>query len=578
MAEPVDREVEALVVGAGPTGLTLACELRRRGVDCSLIDQDDGPTPPNESRALGLHARTMEVFQRLGAADWMVAEGRPIQGVGLHRRARRIAGFRLALEPEETRFPHVLILSQGRVERLLVQRLAELGGEPAWGTRLESFQRDAEGVTAVLRESSGRTARVRARWLIGCDGARSVVRSGLGLRFEGGEYPERFLLADVRLDWPMPPNEGVGLLTPEGLVLAVPLPDDGWWRLIDATGAADTGDPEAIVDRFGAILARAGTGGGPAWVGVARWVSSFLIHRRIVDRYRAGRCFVVGDAAHLHSPVGGQGLNIGVQDAANLAWKLALVIRGEGREAILDSYDAERRPSARAVLRATDWATRLLTARNALVREGRNLLIRALGASEWARRRFSDAVSGLGVSHRESPIVAEAAPNWLQALWRGGSALYQVGRAFDQGPRPGDRMPDPPLLATDPETGRERRLSDIVFRTDSDSEPAVRHVLLVFPGVDPEWAATDAEVVLEAFETLRPADLIRPILVEPMSSAEGSIDWTGERLADSDNTLHIRFGAVGACLYLIRPDGCVAFRGRPLDPSALRDYLGRVFR
>lgn len=576
MAVSVDREVEALIVGAGPTGLTLACELRRMGVDSLLVDDGEGPTPPHESRALGLHARTMEVFQRLGAADWMAAEGRRLHAIRLQRRGRRVAGFRLALDPEDTRFPHVLVLSQGRVERFLLRRLDELGGgEPAWRTRLESFQRVDDGAVAVLKEPSGRTTRVRARWLIGCDGPRSEIRSGLGLSFEGSEYPERFLLADARLDWSMSTEAGTGLLTPEGLILALPLPDEGWWRLIDATGAVDVDDPEAIMDRFRAILARAGTPGGPARLGEARWVSSFLIHRRIVDRYRAGRCFVAGDAAHLHSPVGGQGLNIGVQDAANLAWKLALVIRGEGREEILDSYDAERRPVALAVLRGTDWATRLLTARNLLVREARNLLLRALGGSEIARRRVSNAVSGLGVSCRKSPIVAEAVPNWAQALWRGGLAAYQAGRVFKRAPRPGDRMPDPPLATTDPETGWERRLSDVVFQTEPGEKPAVRHVLLVFQGTEPDSTASESELVAEAFAPARFADRVRPILVESGSPAAA---WTGERLADPDDELHQRFGAAGACLYLIRPDGCIGFRSQPLDVAALHDFLNRVLR
>lgn len=575
MAEPVDREVDVLVAGAGPTGLSLACELRRNGADCLLIDQDEGPTPLHESRALGLHARTLEIFERLGAAARMEAEGRPVFGAGLYRRGRRIGGFRLAIDSDETRFPHILVLPQGRVERILIDRLGELGGGPVWGTRLVSFKPDADGALAVLKEADGATTRVRARWLIGCDGPASVVRHGLGLAFEGGEYPERFLLADVRLDWSAPTDEGTGLLTPEGLVLAFPLPDDGWWRLIDATGAADIKDPDAILARFRTILSRSGAGGGSARLGEARWISSFLIHRRIVDRYRAGRCFVAGDAAHLHSPVGGQGLNIGVQDAANLAWKLALVVRGEAPESLLDSYDAERRPAARAVLRGTDWATRLLTTRNPLVREGRNLLVWALAENETARRRLSEAASGLGISCRKSPIVAEAAPNWLQALWRGGNESYQAGRAFDQGPRPGDRMPDPKLATADPETGRERRLSDVVFRPDLDKEV---YILLVFQGVAPESAAKEDELIPEALTTSEFADRIRSILVEPTASTGNAGRWTGERLADTDNALHQRFGAVGGCYYLIRPDGCIAFRGRPIDPAAFRDYLRLVFQ
>ncbi len=578
MAESVDRAVDVLVAGAGPTGLAMACELRRQGVECLVVDADDGPTPLHESRALAIHASTMEVFHRLGVADPMVAQGRPVHGLSVYHGTNRIMGFRLALSPDETRYPYILSLPQGQTERILIERLGELGGEVAWSTRLSSFKSDVNGVTAVLKGPSGGATHVRARWLIGCDGPRSVVRHALGLSFAGGEYPERFLLADVRLHWPMPTDEGAIVLTSDGPFLSIPLPESGWWRLIDATGAVEVDEPDAIVARFREMTARVAASGTPAMFDEVRWASSFLIHRRIVDRYRAGRCFVVGDAAHLHSPAGGQGMNIGVQDAVNLAWKLALVVRGEGREEILDSYNAERRPVAERVLRGTDWLTRVLTLRNPVARGVRNALLGVLSGVDAVRRKLSRELSELSVSYRKSPIVGEAGPGWLQSLQQGGATAFHAERAFRRGPRPGDRMPDLLVSSSDPWTGQEQRLSDVVFRTETEVEPGVQHVLLLFQGTEPESGALETEFVSEAYAPPHLAGRIRPILVEPKVPVEDAPAWKGERLADPTNALHRRFGAVGACLYLIRPDGYIGFRAQPMDALAFREYLKRIFR
>ncbi|AMV37332.1 FAD-dependent monooxygenase [Planctomyces sp. SH-PL62] len=582
MSEWIDREVEVLVVGAGPSGLSLACELRRRGVPCLLIDEGDGPSPERESRALAIHAGTMEVFHRLGVADRMRAEGRAVHGISVYRGTKRIVDLRLTLSPDETRFPYILILPQARTERILLERLEELGGEVEWRTRLSSFKADLDGATAVLKDGANRETHVRAKWLIGCDGARSAVRHGLGLSFEGGEYPERFLLADVAVDWGMSADEVAVVLTNEGPMVAVPLPQDGRWRLIDGTGKADVDAPEAIVARLRELAGPISGLGGK--VGGASWTSPFVIHRRVVDRYRAGRCFVVGDAAHLHSPAGGQGMNTGVQDAANLAWKLAMTIRGQGPESLLESYDAERRPVGEGVLKGTDWVMRLIAARNPLTRALRDATVASLGRLEAVRRRLSRELSELAVSYRRSPIVAEDRPGRLVATVEEGATGYNASRAFLQGPQAGDRLPDVLLAQSDPVTGLPLRLSDLVFRnTDAESQPgagtddAGRHVLLVFQGTKPESGAFRVDFLVEEFIPPHLANRLRAILIEPKSPIEASPAWRGERLADPANALHRRFGAEGACLYLVRPDAYIGFRARPLDPMAFRDYVKRIF-
>jgi 2-polyprenyl-6-methoxyphenol hydroxylase-like FAD-dependent oxidoreductase len=572
MSESVDRVVDVLVVGAGPVGLSMACELRRQGVECLLVDEDDGPTPILESRALGIHARTLEAFQRLGAADAMIAEGRRMNGVGVYSEGARIAGMRLALDPDDTRYPFVLCLPQSRTERILIDRLSELGGGVEWGKRLTSFEADDDGVTAELKGVSGSADRVRARWLVGCDGAHSAVRHGLGLAFEGGKYAQRFLLADVGLAWSRPADEIAVTLTPGGPFVAFPLPEDGRWRLVDVTGEVDAVDPDAIADRFRDLVTRHGDSA--ATIDRPSWTSSFTIQRRVVDRFRQGRCFVAGDAAHIHSPAGGQGMNTGVQDAVNLAWKLALAIRGEASAGLLDSYDAERRPVALAVLRGTDLLTRAVTLRNPLARRTRDALFGLLSHVGLVRRRASLELSELTVRYRRSPIVAKDAPGWFMALRQGGGTAFKAERAFKHGPRAGDRMPDPPVGTSDPVARRERRLSDVLFGEGRGTG----HVLLVFQGTEAESGALEVDFLVQDFIAPQRLGRIRPILVEPAHPIEPSPAWKGERLADVNDVLHRRFGAVGACVYLIRPDGYIGYRGQPLDPYAFREYLKRVFR
>lgn len=574
MADWIDREVDVLVAGAGPSGLSLAVELRRLGANCLLIDEKDGPTPDAESRALAVHAATLEAFHRMGVVDRMREEGRVAHGFGVYRGASRILDVRLTLAPDETRFPFVLVLPQGRTERILVDHLEGLGGGVEWGTHLVGFKADHGGATAELKDQDGRTTYVRAKWLVGCDGPKSIVRHGLGMKFEGDEYPERFLLADAEVSWGLSADEVSIVLTHEGALIAVPLAEAGRWRLIDATGRSDAATPEAVLARLRELAGPiSGLG---AVVGAPSWTSSFVIHRRVVDRYRVGRGFVVGDAAHLHSPAGGQGMNTGVQDAVNLAWKLAMVLRGEASESILDSYDLERRPVAERVLRSTDRIMKLVAPRNPLARAARDAALAGLGRFEAVRRMISREMAHLSVSYRRSPIVGESRPGLFYATAREGATGFNANESFRRGPKPGERLPDVLLAQSDPVTGLPLRLSD-ALALEVRKSPKPRHILLIFQGTRPESGAFHVDFLTEDYVPPHFADRIRPILVEPQTPMEDSPAWRGERLPDPTNALHRRFGAEGACLFLIRPDGYIGFRARPLEPLAFREYAKRIF-
>lgn len=537
--------VPVLIVGAGPVGLALACSLRRLGVPSRVVDSGRGPTPEAESRALGLQARTMEIFEALGVAETLLAGGLEIRGLMAWRGSR--PRFRIDTTPleGETRYPFILSIPQGATERALIDRLEAMGGRVEWETRLTGLGQDGGGVVAVLSLGDGRIEQARAGWLVGCDGARSTVREALGLRFEGASYPERFLLADVELDWDLPRDHGHLMLTPEGIVPALPLPRERAWRLIDTTDRLDSDDPAAIVGRFDDLLRRYSPTSKTS-MGEATWTSAFRVHRRAVDRLRVGRCLVAGDSAHIHSPVGGQGLNTGVQDAFNLSWKLALVARGEASDAMLDSYDAERRPVAEAVLSATDRATRMVTLRNPLARWARDSAVGVLARLPSLRRRLIRSVADLEVSYRGGPLSVEDWPP------------HPLDRRA--GPRPGDRLPDLPL-------GPSGRLLD--------HARGPWFPLFLLSGIDrPSAAAGESTRAVLELVAGRFEEIVRVIAVVGPGGMPGVEARTPcSSIEDPDGRLHRLLGCPGPGLLLVRPDAYLGLRCRPPDAGRLRGYL-----
>jgi 2-polyprenyl-6-methoxyphenol hydroxylase-like FAD-dependent oxidoreductase len=558
MATNPIRSADVLVVGAGPVGLMMACELARHGVPCRIVDASPGPT--DQSRALGLQARTLEVFEDLGIVDEVLARGRKIHGLGAFSDGRRVFHATFDLEAAETPYPFVLCLPQGETERILIDRLGGLGVQVERRSTFRGLSQDGSGVSASLGDAEGGTSEARARWLVGCDGARSAVRKALELPFEGAEYEDSFLLADVRLDWDRPVDEITIILGGDGPLIAFPFPEPGRWRLVLVSSKPidpSEAGPDRAVGRFRAMLHDLGRS--EAVVADPTWTSIFKIHRRVVDRFRRGRCFVAGDAAHIHSPAGGQGLNTGIQDAYNLAWKLALVDRGEAPDSLLDSYSAERRGVVAGVVRGSDLTTRIVTLRNPVAKAIRNHLAGLLGEFDFVTRRLSRSVSELDVEYHSSPIVAEDRPGLLR------SGVVDA-LEFRAGPRPGDRVPDIPLEPP-PESDGPRRLFEVLGGT--------RHVLLLFEGAH----GVEQPGPFEAIRDLarKHAGQVDAILVARGDVSPPWIAWEGPTLLDHLGELHHRFGARGSCLYLIRPDGYLGYRSMPPDPGKLSGYLARIF-
>lgn len=370
---------DVLVIGAGPTGLTLTAALLAKGLRVALVDrQAEGA---NTSRAAGVNARTLEVLAPLDVTRRLVKEGIEAPRFVIRDGARKLLS--LDFSGLDTDYPFTLLAPQSTTERLLLDRVRELGGDVTRPKVLATVVQDADGVTATFTDGEV----IRARYVVGADGMHSTVREQAGIGFSGGSYAHSFVLADVRLTGDAPTDEVRLFWAAEGLTVVAPLPN-GDFRIVAPVDEAPEEPSASFVQD---LLDARGPGG--ITVGEVTWGSRFRIHHRVADTYRAGRILLAGDAAHVHSPAGGQGMNLGIQDAVALAEALAGVLTG-GPDTLLDEYSATRRPIAQQVVALTDRLTRLATLPRAL-RPIRNVLLGVIGRVPRATRALAARLSGL---------------------------------------------------------------------------------------------------------------------------------------------------------------------------------------
>jgi 2-polyprenyl-6-methoxyphenol hydroxylase-like FAD-dependent oxidoreductase len=488
---------DVLVVGAGPAGLGLACGLLECGVRVRVIDKAGAPA--TTSRANFLHARGSEVLDRLGALGDLPERSVRAMQITTYLGDKPIMRIRFGDPGLHTAAPP-MVISQAAVEATLRDRLGQLGGKIDWGTPLMGLRQDVNGVVATL--DAGMEA--RAAWLVGCDGAGSTTRRAAGIDFPGVKLSERFLLADVRLDWDLDRSGTTGWIHPTGMIGVMPMPG-GVWRIIayDPGQSGDKLTEEEILARVEQILP-VRTGRDVHVVG-ADWLSVFSVHRRLADTYRHGRVLIAGDAAHTHAPFGGQGMLTGLGDVENLAWKLSLVVHGRADASLLDSYEAERRPLATEVLRGTSTVTRVNIAQGRLGRFFRDRVVAPVFNLAAVQRWATYTTSQLWVSYRRGPLAER--------------------RLWSRRPRPGDRVPDLPCTRVD---GGSTRLH---------AELRGRWALVRSDRGDPAFVAAARTYLGDRVVSLHrddPADS-DALLVRP----DGHLAWRGLNPARMDRWLHM---------------------------------------
>jgi len=530
-------DVDVLIAGAGPIGLTAAIELARRGIACRIVD----PLlePPQYAKAVGVQPRTLEVFEGMGILRRILDHAIQMRGQVVYVNGEQVGRMELAL-PADVPLGFIAI-PQYVTERILREEMANHGLQVERGLGLQGFEQDADGVTATLTGDSGQQ-RVRVRYLIGADGAHSVVRKSLGLSFEGGAFDEMYMLGDVEVDWSLPAGYGIrathqadgktddvlvciplpgvkryrmSMLVPEEL--AVPAqPADGIAHGFDGQRTPQLADIQAVLDRLSPE---------PATARNLRWSSVFRISHRIVNRYSEGRVFVAGDAAHIHPPTGAQGMNTGIQDAHNLAWKIALAVNGNGAAGLLDSYDAERRPVGEEVVGRT-------------VRSARAGIGADSTDPDYVMRREAQLL----IDYAGSPIVAAGA---------------------------GGRAPDVTGLTRDAVTG-PLRLFELLGRRE--------HTALLYA---------------DAGTTVEHLGLFNQLAKAAVQAARGRMDvyviaapgadvaaTTLPVIRDAAGEFAKRYGTRGPAAFVVRPDGYLGFASREAAGSvvdALDTHLRGTF-
>jgi 2-polyprenyl-6-methoxyphenol hydroxylase-like FAD-dependent oxidoreductase len=427
------NSADVIVVGAGPTGLALACELALAGVRCRVLERR--AEEPNLTRAFAVHARTLELLDARGLAAEVLLHGHRVDKVA------PVPGATLDLGVLDTRYPYLVIVPQSGTERVLQARAERLGVEIVRSAQVTALHQDHDGVTVEVAGAASE----RARYVVGCDGAHSTVRDLAGIAFAGRQYETHILLADVRLT--APPQEPMFARTnPDGAVVCVPF-GDGWYRLIAWDRRRENVPLSEPVTRAEMVDSFTHIAGSDFGIAELRWSTRFLSERRQAGRYRDGRVFLAGDAAHVHSPLGAQGMNTGIGDAMNLGWKLAATVHGTGAPWLLDTYQAERHPVGARVLAMTDMFNRLVLGRSRIRTAVQAMTIRALLRSARARLFLAGRVSGIGIAYpappgaghhrlvgRRMPDVDCSGGRLYEQLRDGRFVLVSRGATVDGGP------------------------------------------------------------------------------------------------------------------------------------------------
>jgi 3-(3-hydroxy-phenyl)propionate hydroxylase len=532
--------IGVLVIGAGPVGLTFASEMARYGVSCRIVDKAQGTK--EISKALILHVRTQEVLDAMGLTHELQQAAIPMRRVDIIGYGKHLGHG--SMEGINSPHPYPIILGQNVTEHILNEHVAKMGVSVEWQTEAVKVEQDNDGVSVTLRHADGTDEVVHAQYVLGADGTHSITRQQAGIEFQGNPYAgQAFIQSDSKIRWSMPAGSSYLWFTEKGYMMVIEMPH-GIVRTFISVPDPGPSVKTTTLEEVNQTLNH--LGGIDAELYDPVWVALYRVNHRAASAFRKDRIFIAGDAAHEHVPIGGQGMNTSIQDAFNLAWKLALVMQGKARPVLLDSYQTERHPVAESLLRGTDEAyTRLLKAGD-LGRAAVRLLGPFLLSSEFVREKMRNTLEEIDINYRQGPLTSE----------HGGS----------DGPCAGDRALD----------------ANVVTLPAKDTVP-LREVirgtywsLLLFSGAECEPARLRQLIEIGAKLATRFARSLKSYLIVagfPVTPVAGS---SVPILLDPMNQLHDQYGVKNACLYLIRPDLYVAFRSGLDHEAGLAAYLDNL--
>jgi 3-(3-hydroxy-phenyl)propionate hydroxylase len=555
-------DTDVLILGAGPVGLTLANELARFGVKPRIIDK--GPSIREVSKAMILHTRTQEVLDRVGITRQVVEQSEPLREVVVHAYGKHIGSW--DLDHLDSPHLHPVIIGQNRTQHLLLDHLALQGVAVEWNREAISFEQDVQGATTVVRGTDVLTTppverSIRSRYVVGCEGSNSIVRKGCHFTFEGDRYAgEQFIQADCRIQWALPKGRSYLFLTSDGYMMVIEFPRDvvrvfislpdskpiGPQDPVGASqlGAVEASDEEPTLEEIRHHLVR--LSGYECELSEPTWLARYRTSHRYTNRFSLGRAFICGDAAHVHVPIGGQGMNTGIQDAFNLGWKLAGVVQGTLKPAILDTYHAERHPVAESLIRGTNFAYTGLLHPSQIKQHAARLFGPFLIGNEKVQGFMRNTLEELKVFYPNSPLNLD------------------LGGA--RGPKPGERVLDVALV----------KAADHTTTSLVEVTRGATWTLLLFSGVEAGPPITDA-IALAEIVGERYRDRVVPHVVLALGNRGSPIQKSISVLLDALHLAHERYGITGRTFYLLRPDTYVAARGPIGQQQALLDYLSTLF-
>lgn len=530
----MNESLSVLIIGAGPTGLMMACQLALHGISFRIIDKK--PERTQTSNAAVLHTRTLELLDHMGIADRFIKLGVRCKAFRIHGADGQLLA-EIPLERVDSRYLFSLFLSQSETERILNEYLEELHGHVERSLELIDVRQENRKMIATVKHADGKLETIESDWLIGCDGYHSTVREKCGILLSGEDLPEEYLVGNFQLESELSQDKGDGFLGKSQLLACFPLGANTYRVVVNlgnqtvSTNISEEEVKQIIHNRSKGIF---------KVISVA-YLSPFWIHSKMVEKMRQGSVFIAGDAAHVHSPAGGQGMNTGMQDAYNLAWKLALVIKGQADPSLLESYQAERYPVIKGIVNRTEIMTKVGLTKNVLWYYLRDFSIKnILGRCDFLQKKAANFFTQLSIHYKQSPIID------YQAAWKWGA------------PQPGDRAPDVLIESS------FRRLYDYLRNP--------QHHLLLFTGdvIKDNELMQMQEILKEIQQNY--SKTVNCFIISPKE-----IPVLTNVLVDRDLSLHKRYGFDRAGLCLIRPDLYIALISK-LNNKKLKALLNRCLK